>query len=300
MNSENKNTELIKQTSDDEMKELLDWRNSAIDYYTHLCANLRNLNPETLSKLENTFKNVPKCLEHINRYKCKCDEECMEGPLKLPEFSQECPFFNLVDDNNYVDCSFLGKEFLLLNSDVKSYFESLSSDIYDEITKICYNEKISPSKLYFQAYLLRDMCKNKQECIDFYLNKQEPILCYYTDYLRDIRKFKEILGLNSFKDDFIRDELTIIDERDPCLVEEEISHRKLLSVIDPEYQELSDKTWSDKLSENQVYIYFILGMVILSSLGCVGFKRKSNGLVWLSLSLMGILSTGLVLFNIEN
>lgn len=283
-----------------DIPQFLEWRNNTVIYYTNLCKNLKPLNSYQATKLIVTLKNLPKCIKHLSRYKCRCDEECLESSLKELEYSKECSYFDTeinadIDDDEYVDCRFLDDKLLYSDIVLQSYFKRLRSDLYDKITEICDYMDLQPKFLYCQAYFVRDMCENKIDCIEFYLNEKNPIFCYYTDYLQHINNLNKILGLSLFKSDFISDKLSGKDiKRESAALNEYLGHRKLLSIEESRFRETHSVSSVYNLSNNIFYIYCVL---ILSTLGYVFYKTKFMNINSICLSLLLLLSTGIFFFN---
>lgn len=150
------------------------WRKFELDIATRNC-----LKHEEGKLIETTYsldyiKKAPKCLVHLTRRACKCNQDCIGISFLKSPINSTCKTFDTTliwYDDKYRDCKFLDytlKDGNLTAIEEIDHDKELSDKISEGIEKLCLSSD-GYLGLIYDAYELRDKCENKLECIEKFL-----------------------------------------------------------------------------------------------------------------------------------
>lgn len=207
MTNRNKN-----QTADLKYREMEDfkkWRTSVINYFNDLCLKVQTSPSKENNKLVKSIQNVPKCLAHLTRKMCQC-EDCVPSSLEN-EFEPKCVIFDLRDlalHRKHLYCDYLGLKIvngLLLSPIHSSYNLNTKEEIYKKIDTLCYNKNYNLNKLQCAFYDLKETCKDEFDCYNFILNKKLPTNCTNLKFNEQIKEMEDDIGLDKINFNFFKD-----------------------------------------------------------------------------------------------
>lgn len=182
-----------------EFHEFEQWRNDVLEASAENCTKLYQLDSNVKTKEIELVEKVPKCLVHLTRKMCKCDQECISESFVNSYLDHSCRTYdreNLWYDTTYKDCDYLGKRVedgKLLPVDVYNSMISIMKDINSGITNLC-DSNSNFENLLCKSYDLRDICRNNTKCMGFSIKDVPKKYCKNGLYEDQMDEIERILG----------------------------------------------------------------------------------------------------------
>lgn len=194
---------------DDEEKrlhEFEEWRTMHLDFSATKCNDLEKLDIYTGEQTSDSISKLPKCLVHMTRKMCNCDQPCIGRSFARGKIDTTCNSYDLKNiwfDDNYRNCYFLDatvKDGRFIKSDAYNMVERDGIKFMKGIYDLCVNKEIFKT-LLCKAYELRDECKDEANCLHFYLKKLLERTCSNTEFDDQLAELERILGFKFYVDD---------------------------------------------------------------------------------------------------